>query len=487
MSVNLFAQQDYNTYYQEMNPADDSLPQESKLVVLQNFLDDAIQQRDTVRIIHGHLYVASLLKRSANFTETIDHLLEAERWAKLQGNQLLLGRIYHKKAVIYTFLENYDRAIDGFGLAIKYHRAVRDSQYLGITYEQLGAVYGYVDSLELANKYYELAIPIIRGHGSKNSLAVTFANYGNVLSYQDSTAAAVRSYQRALAINEELGDLYQSSPCITNIAGEYRTLGRYEEALQLYHKAVKIDRSNGWMHFLYLDYEGLAGVHEKLEQFDSAVYYHHLYEHLRDSISGAKVQVSISQQEAEFASVEQTHLLFAQKSLTRSIVMVAGLLLLVFSAGLLLLYLLNRKKNRQLAANRQELAALLKRLQAKNFSIQPIKQMTRETNTVSKDAPTPSVFDPYETKILRTDDWDNFKLQFEKSYPGFIHKLRTTYPDLTEAEERLFLLLKLNLSSREIANTLGIQPQSVKKTRTRLRKRLQLESSASLSGFVNGF
>ena len=43
-----------------------------------------------------------------------------------------------------------------------------------------------------------------------------------------------------------------------------------------------------------------------------------------------------------------------------------------------------------------------------------------------------------------------------------------------EAEERLFLFIKLNLTSQEAAAMLRISVDGVKKTRNRLRKRLGL-------------
>ena len=45
-------------------------------------------------------------------------------------------------------------------------------------------------------------------------------------------------------------------------------------------------------------------------------------------------------------------------------------------------------------------------------------------------------------------------------------------------------LLKMNLSSKEIANILNISAEGVKKARHRLRKKLGLQSSDSLEGII---
>lgn len=82
-------------------------------------------------------------------------------------------------------------------------------------------------------------------------------------------------------------------------------------------------------------------------------------------------------------------------------------------------------------------------------------------------------------------DWEEFKLYFEQIYTGFYAKLKINYPDLTNQELRHCALIRLNLSNTECASILGISPNSVKVTRTRLRKKLNLQNH-SLTDFVMG-
>lgn len=81
-------------------------------------------------------------------------------------------------------------------------------------------------------------------------------------------------------------------------------------------------------------------------------------------------------------------------------------------------------------------------------------------------------------------DWDEFKLYFEQIYTGFYAKLKINYPMLTNQELRHCALIRLNLSNNECASILGISPGSVKVSRTRLRKKLDLENHHSLTDFV---
>lgn len=81
-------------------------------------------------------------------------------------------------------------------------------------------------------------------------------------------------------------------------------------------------------------------------------------------------------------------------------------------------------------------------------------------------------------------DWEDFKLYFEQIYTGFYAKLKVNYHDITTSELRHCALIRLNLTIQECASILGISPDSVKVSRTRLRKKLNLLPNQSLSDFI---
>ena len=57
-------------------------------------------------------------------------------------------------------------------------------------------------------------------------------------------------------------------------------------------------------------------------------------------------------------------------------------------------------------------------------------------------------------------------------------------PNISPSETKLAALLKLNFSSKEISNILGISTESVKTSRSRLRKKLGLTREDNLVDFL---
>ena len=141
--------------------------------------------------------------------------------------------------------------------------------------------------------------------------------------------------------------------------------------------------------------------------------------------------------------------------------------------------------------NKKELHTFTNRLLTKNKSIEELENKLHQT-TEKNPSTDSSIQDKqisalFQLKILTEDDWTEFKMRFDKVYPGYINKLRAQYPELAPGDQRQFLLIKLNIETKECANMLGISIDSIKKNRYRLKKKFNLSEKESLDEFVRNF
>lgn len=81
-------------------------------------------------------------------------------------------------------------------------------------------------------------------------------------------------------------------------------------------------------------------------------------------------------------------------------------------------------------------------------------------------------------------DWNEFKLKFKELNPNFHSQLISKHPKLTKSEIRLLTLIRIGYSQKEIAAILNIAPDSVKKAKSRVRKKLELTSSTILKEYL---
>src|SRR5690606_36981236 len=81
-----------------------------------------------------------------------------------------------------------------------------------------------------------------------------------------------------------------------------------------------------------------------------------------------------------------------------------------------------------------------------------------------------------EDSLKLDEDWENFYNLFNQIHTTFIKDLKDYCPKLTDREIRLCALIKLNFNSQHIATLFGISLSSVKVSRHRLRKKLNIAS-----------
>lgn len=80
--------------------------------------------------------------------------------------------------------------------------------------------------------------------------------------------------------------------------------------------------------------------------------------------------------------------------------------------------------------------------------------------------------------------WKSFQEHFDFVHNDFFKKLKSIHPKITLPEARLCTLLKMNMTSKEIAEQLNLSVRGVETKRYRLRKRLDLSKNLSLEEFL---
>jgi DNA-directed RNA polymerase specialized sigma24 family protein len=143
-----------------------------------------------------------------------------------------------------------------------------------------------------------------------------------------------------------------------------------------------------------------------------------------------------------------------------------------------------------LRAATQELENFTRHLQEKNLLIeqsgQEIERLRIALDATDTEQETNEVLQQiYSATILTDDEWTKFKLLFEQVHKGYLQRLKSKMPELTPADTRFIVLSKLNLSNKEMAGILGVQTDTIRSYKHRLRRRFDLPEDASIKDFVD--
>ena len=90
-----------------------------------------------------------------------------------------------------------------------------------------------------------------------------------------------------------------------------------------------------------------------------------------------------------------------------------------------------------------------------------------------------------ETASNLNEDLKRFESELDKFSFTFIEKLSKKYPALTRVELKICSMIKINLSTKEIANLLFLSGRTVENHKYRIGKKIRLKSDINLVTYLN--
>ena len=138
-------------------------------------------------------------------------------------------------------------------------------------------------------------------------------------------------------------------------------------------------------------------------------------------------------------------------------------------------------KNAELAASAMHLVKkgeLITRLKAE------LNQLMRRVDVPAAQTEVKKMIRQLEDDDQLDQEWDQFAKHFDKVHSDFVVQLKSKHPDISANEVKLCSFLRMNLSSKEIAQLLNISVRGVEISRYRLRKKLNLQPGDNLFDYL---
>jgi len=148
----------------------------------------------------------------------------------------------------------------------------------------------------------------------------------------------------------------------------------------------------------------------------------------------------------------------------------------------------NEKLEAELSYKNKELATLTMQMVDRGKLLLNIKDemmtLIKKLNIPDASYQFRSVFKLLSDTEKNDDDWDNFSMYFDQVHNNFLTTMKAKFPSLSSTDLKLCAYLRLNLSSKEIAQLLNISLKGVEISRYRVRKKLQLSTETNLYDFL---
>lgn len=480
---------------------------DSAKVILNELFEEPMLVEDSIKYAKLLHLMSAINAEQGDFDKAIKNELESIRIKEEKGGRPLdLADGYYFVGNIEGYLRNYEKSNGYYEKARAIYKKEGDSEFemnmvmlMGLNDMETGYVEKARTAFLTSTDYY-------RENNLPNDLARGLSHLGTAELLLDNIELAINYYNEGLDIANANGDFGVSAELTQRLSDVHSQKGDYKKSIEYLNQTIEPYMAKGDKESLSRTYKLLSLNYKNLKQYDKAFDFLELHIELQDSILGLEKQNAINALEIEYETekkeqeIEMLQIKDENNQLQKRGLLI-GLLSFIGIAGLFLYSLRQRLKNvkiakekaqqelefnqKELDLKKQELMAFALQLAHKNEVLETIKLDLNNYKAETENKKTiQSVVNNID--INQNDDnvWEEFRKKFLLVHKGFEDKILNQFTDLTKSELKLCSLLKMNLSSKEIANILNISSEGIKKARYRLRKKLNLESNESLQEFI---
>jgi tetratricopeptide (TPR) repeat protein/DNA-binding CsgD family transcriptional regulator len=470
------------------------------------------------------------------YDKATEYYLQVLKMLENSDQKNELARAYNNLGLIYYRMGQVKKAEIYHKHAFGIWEEEGNERGLASSYTNLAYIYAYKGAYEQALDYFRKAQEIYEARKNVRRYANTFINIGAVYVDMGNYSKALELFDRSLPLSKKghFNDIYADG--LNKKGWALYKLKRYQEAIKTLEEGMDIAvgiKDPSLINELNLR---LTEVYAGMGDYRIALSYFKKWSEIKDSIFRDKRAEYISLFEVMYKTeakerrirvleeVNKRKEWILWSSLVLAFLLVVVIILLSNRYRMRLRYhdqqrkleeqtlqgkqleiALEKSRNEQLEAENRlqeeenqrlqmeiqhrhsELSSVTLHLYQKNESLSHISREVEKLLETTSDGSRQTLRGIRQliNKNLNLDeDWNQFRIYFDQVHHGFIERLKKQYPGLTTNDLRHCSFIRMNLSTSEISNLMHISPESVQKSRVRLKKKLNLSKSEDLYEYI---
>lgn len=462
------------------------------------------------------------MENQFDYEQGMNYFRTALEYAEKVESQAEIATAYNAIGGVYYNQQDYDDAYLYFKKSLDIRKKLDSEVHIAASLNNVGEIYRIQGDFDRAIDYYNQAVQLNEKHEQWNYLATNYLNLALIASEQSLPDKAIDLFQKSKELTRRAADTVALIKVMVDIGRHYNKFARYDEAIQLFKEVIDLS-------FLSHDLEGqrdanfgLSVAYEHLGNMPRALDYFKKHTLLKDSLFNltkadqldelhTRFSVDLKEKELEIKDSEIA-LLQREKKIFRfrQLLLLLSLLFIIFIAVLSYLALqykhrkrravfeeeaaLNKKRHelveRELRLKSNELTNFALHLVEKNKFLHELKAELKRLRHTPADARENRIKElalTVQQNINMNKELEEFQKTVDQVNAAFFVRLKEEFPTLTKNESNLCAMLRMNLSSKEIASLNNITVRAVEMSRYRLRKKFKLTSDIGLTDFLQEF
>ena len=508
---------------------------DSTLYFYQKSYDEIIKTNDENEIAASMNRLGLVYEAKSNYSEATQYYYQALKIYEKTNDQLGLANIYNNLGVVNDVNGDIPKSIIYYTKALGIFKEINDIDGQANVYNNLATLYAEDNKLGKAISYIKTSIEILKKHNSKSATASAYFNASNFYDIKGDSDSARQMLDSAYLYYTFTNNSHGIANVLDQEAFYFEESANYNDAISLLHESLEIRGKVGNLNATAGTIQQLSNTYSKNGDYKLALQFFKEFKALEDSIFNINTHKAISEisikyetskkdqaisllkKESEIKQFQNEFLIFL--SISFGVIS----LLFLYSFRTKSKYLksqkeamkhrdalvqlekeqqknekillekeiktqqkINELQKNELEHSKRELATSAMQILNKNKTLSEIK--TSILNLSPTKAEEKIIIEKISDKVMDNinldEDWEQFKIHFEKVNTNFFEKLQTEYPKLTAGDLKVCAYIKINLSSKEIAQMMNISIDGINKRLYRIRKKINLPTDINLGNYL---
>jgi DNA-binding CsgD family transcriptional regulator len=375
-----------------------------------------------------------------------------------------------------------------------------------LTNNQLGLIAIEEQQYALAGSYLSDALEYMNNNNVEFGIAAVCNNIGILQIKQGQTDSAMVMLNRALLYNKKLEREYGMAEVYNNLANLSSMHQEYNIGLMYLDSAEHYIRSYKSTELLIDNLKYRTTIYAGLENYQMAYQQHVKYQYAYsvfvnhadiEKVIKACLRIKLGEKDDV---IDAQLLEFQQKNKKKLwlITLILILFIITLSLGVIWLKDWNKKNegNRlkigqleyELEYRKQEVSSLLTQLTSTKDAMRLISSTISKANDSDSDKQElREAISNMKTEIQTKKEITKLNQLLNQLHPSFFSKLKDNYPSLTESELEILGLVRMRLSTKEIAALKSSSYKAIEMGRYRARKKMNLPQNSQLSDYLDSY
>jgi len=472
-------------------------------------IDYSLPKNDSVMIRECYLNKGVIYFNKNLNSKALDNFLLALKYSENLDKE----NEYNNIGAVFFVEREYDEAYNYYNKGLEIMKEKGNKHRISVAHNNIGDIFKMMGKYDVALMYYNKVLAASDSIVNPELEIVALNNIGIVKEMMDDADSAIYYYKIGLAKAEMLNDKMLITRTLGLIGNALFEKGLNVKAKTFLERAFKLSEELEVYEDMSSSSELLQLIYEKEGNFKEAYRYANMHKLASDSISAyvAKEQVlqlmfdhKVRLQELERKQLLEEEQYQRKRTTFIFYLIILGLIIIVLIGILLLFRTIQLRKLDRIEKEKADLQVISveKDIELRNREIiEKVLKISEKNELIDT---TVKLLDDFSaglsqknraqlesiTRDLRMrgtkNQWEEFFWYFSQVYSQFYEQLEKEFPNLTLNEKRLCALLKLNMTTKDIAAITNSNFKSVEVARTRLRKKLNLtNSSLSLQEFFS--